>query len=61
VKREVSNGQNREEESIDAEQRDGAARSSDEGPVITQTLMADTFGSREKRKRIVSTEALPLQ
>ena len=34
VKREVSSGQNREDESTDAEHRDGAARSSDEGPVM---------------------------
>src|SRR5450759_1123366 len=34
AKREVSSGQNREDESTDAEHRDGAARSSDEGPVM---------------------------
>src|ERR1039457_6789898 len=34
AKGEVSSGQNREDESTDAEHRDGAARSSDEGPVM---------------------------
>ena len=34
AKGEIASGSNREGESTDAERRDGAARSSDEGPVM---------------------------